>query len=203
MAVEPIRRIEGKALPLPGNNIDTDRIIPARFLRSVSFEGLEAHLFADDRAQADALAPQSHPMSNPRYGGAVILLVGANFGCGSSREHAPQAIQRRGFRAVVGHSFSEIFFGNALAIGLPCVTADADAIERAMRAVTDDPGLRVTIDLQALTLAAADQVSTISVPASARDALLDGSWDATGLLLDRYDEVAAVAARLPYVRGYE
>jgi 3-isopropylmalate/(R)-2-methylmalate dehydratase small subunit len=203
MAVEPIRRIEGKALPLPGNNIDTDRIIPARFLRSVSFEGLEAHLFADDRAQADALAPQSHPMSNPRYGGAVILLVGANFGCGSSREHAPQAIQRRGFRAVVGQSFSEIFFGNALAIGLPCVTADADAIERAMRAVTDDPGLRVTIDLQALTLAAADQVSTISVPASARDALLDGSWDATGLLLDRYDEVAAVAARLPYVRGYE
>jgi 3-isopropylmalate/(R)-2-methylmalate dehydratase small subunit len=129
--------------------------------------------------------------------------VNANFGCGSSREHAPQAIQRRGFRAVVGQSISEIFFGNALAIGLPCVTADADAIDRAMRAVTDNPGLRLTIDLQALTLTAADQVSRISVPASARDALLDGSWDATGLLLDRYDEVTAVAARLPYVRGYE
>jgi 3-isopropylmalate/(R)-2-methylmalate dehydratase small subunit len=202
MAVEQIRRIEGRGLPLEGDNIDTDRIIPARFLRSVSFEGLEAHLFADDRAQVDAVAPRCHPMSDPRYDGATILIVNANFGCGSSREHAPQAIRRRGFHAVIGESFSEIFFGNSLALGLPCVSAEAGAIDEVMSAVADNPGLRLTIDLQGLTLTAGDRVWDVTVPASARDALLDGSWDATGLLLDRYDDVTSVASRLPYIRGY-
>jgi 3-isopropylmalate/(R)-2-methylmalate dehydratase small subunit len=200
--IEKIRTISGTAVPLRGDNIDTDRIIPARYLRSVSFEGLEEHLFADDRTQAEAAGPNTHPFSNPAYRTAEILVVNANFGCGSSREHAPQAIRRRGIRAVVGESFSEIFFGNSVALGLPCVTvapADAQAIQRR---VEDDPALTLAIDLSALTITAGDETWTIAIPSAARDAFLDGSWDATGLLLDRYDEVEAVAARLPYISGF-
>ena len=201
MAIEQIHTIAGRGVPLRGANIDTDRIIPARYLRSVSFEGLEQHLFADDRAQADAAAANSHPFSNPAYRAAEILFVNANFGCGSSREHAPQAIRRRGIRAVVGESFSEIFFGNSVALGLPCVTvspADAEALQ-AM--VEQNPETVFTVDLDAMTVAAGARRVPIALPAAARDAFRDGSWDATGLLLDRYEEVEAVAARLPYVTG--
>jgi 3-isopropylmalate/(R)-2-methylmalate dehydratase small subunit len=201
VAVEQIRRITGTAIPLPGNNIDTDRIIPARFLRSVSFEGLEDHLFEDDRAQADADRPGSHPFSNPVYRGASVLVVNANFGCGSSREHAPQAIQRRGIRAIVGESFSEIFFGNSVAIGLPCVSAPREEVDALIALVTASPDVTLEIDLESLTVRAGDRSSSISLVPAARDAFLDGSWDATGLLLNRFDEVEAVAARLPYVHG--
>jgi 3-isopropylmalate/(R)-2-methylmalate dehydratase small subunit len=199
--VEPIRRISGTGIPLHGDNIDTDRIIPARYLRSVSFEGLEEYLFADDRVQADAAAPGSHPFSNPAYGAASVLIVNANFGCGSSREHAPQAIRRRGIRAVVGESFSEIFFGNSVALGLPCVTVSPDDADALMALVTGDPTVEVTVDLSALTVTAGGTSFAIAIHPAARDAFLDGSWDATGLLLDRYEEVEAVANRLPYVHG--
>ena len=194
MAVERIRAIAGTALPLRGDNIDTDRIIPARFLRSVSFEGLERHLFADDRAQ-----DPSHPTADPRYDAATILLVNANFGCGSSREHAPQAIRRRGIRAVVGQSFSEIFFGNSVALGMPCVSVEADAIEALMRAVERAPGSVVHLDIEARHVSVGDQRFPLMLPRAARESFLDGSWDATGLLLDRFEEVERVAARLPYV----
>ncbi len=140
MPIERITRVSGTAIPLPGDNIDTDRIIPARYLRSVSFEGLEQHLFADDRAQVDAQAPGTHPFSNPRYGDAAILIVNANFGCGSSREHAPQAIRRRGIRAVVGESFSEIFFGNSVALGLVCVTTAPETADILMQRGDVEPG---------------------------------------------------------------
>jgi 3-isopropylmalate/(R)-2-methylmalate dehydratase small subunit len=201
VAIEQIHTISGRGVPLRGANIDTDRIIPARYLRSVSFEGLEQHLFADDRAQADATAPNSHPFSNPAYRAAEMLFVNANFGCGSSREHAPQAIRRRGIRVVVGESFSEIFFGNAVALGLPCVTvspADADALQGL---VEKRPETVFTVDLDSMTIAAGNRRFPIALPSAARDAFLDGSWDATGLLLDRYEEIEAVAARLPYVSG--
>jgi 3-isopropylmalate/(R)-2-methylmalate dehydratase small subunit len=201
VAIERITRIVGTAVPLPGDNIDTDRIIPARYLRSVSFEGLEAHLFADDRVQADAQRAGSHPFSNPAYRDVSILLVNANFGCGSSREHAPQAIRRRGIRAVVGESFSEIFFGNSVALGLPCVSVQPSAADELIRVVTENPALELTVDLAILTVAAGAQSFPITLPSAARDAFLDGTWDATGLLLDRYEEVEAVAARLPYVQG--
>lgn len=201
MAIEQIHSISGRGVPLRGANIDTDRIIPARYLRSVSFEGLEQHLFADDRVQADAVAPDSHPFSNPAYRAAEILFVNANFGCGSSREHAPQAIRRRGIRAVVGESFSEIFFGNAVALGLPCVTVSPDAADALQAMVETNPDTVFTVDLDGMTIAADGRRFPIGLPPAARDAFLDGSWDATGLLLDRYDEVEAVAARLPYVTG--
>jgi 3-isopropylmalate/(R)-2-methylmalate dehydratase small subunit len=202
VAIERITRIEGTALPLPGESIDTDRIIPARFLRSVSFEGLEQHLFEDDRAQADAQAPGTHPLSKPQHRGASILLVNANFGCGSSREHAPQAIRRYGFRAVVGESFSEIFFGNSVALGMPCVTVSAEDARRLMALAGEAPATRFSVDLEGMQVAGGDLTVPIHLPPAARESFLDGTWDATALLLDRYEEVEAVAARLPYVSGW-
>jgi 3-isopropylmalate/(R)-2-methylmalate dehydratase small subunit len=201
LPIEKIRQISGTAVPLPGDNIDTDRIIPARYLRSVSFEGLEEHLFADDRVQADAQKPGSHPFSNPMYAGAAILLVNANFGCGSSREHAPQAIRRRGIRAIVGESYSEIFFGNSVALGLPCVSVAPDAADALIDLVTRNPVLGLSVDLESQKVTAGDRSFPLSLPAGARDAFIDGTWDATGQLLDRYEDVEAVAARLPYVGG--
>lgn len=197
MAPERVTRITGTALPVHGNNVDTDRIIPARFLKSISFAGLEQHLFEDDRLQAGP----SHPVSNPAYAGAALMLVNANFGCGSSREHAPQAIRRWGIRAVIGESFSEIFFGNSTAIGMPCPTVSPDAAITLQRAAEHQPDLQLELNLEAMTLAAGDLVFPVSLPAPARDALLTGSWDGTGLLLEDYHEVREVAARLPYVTG--
>lgn len=197
MAPERITTISGKGLPIHGNNVDTDRIIPARFLKSITFSGLEEHLFEDDRAQAGA----SHPASNPAYADAIVMLVNANFGCGSSREHAPQAIRRRGIRAVVGESFSEIFFGNSMAIGMPCPTVGTDVAAALQSAAEQDPTINFHLDLEAMTITVGSVTAPVSLPAPARDALLTGSWDATGLLLERYEDVRAVAARLPYVTG--
>ena len=202
MAIQKIEQIGGTGLPIRGENIDTDRIIPARFLRSVSFEGLEEHLFADDRAQADAAAPGTHPVSNPRYNGASILIVNANFGCGSSREHAPQAIRRRGIQAVIGQSFSEIFFGNSVALGMPCVSAGADDVQRLQSLVEQDPATPIAIDLQSMTVTIPGGSLSISIPPAAREAFVSGGWDATGLLLDRYEDIERVAAKLPYVAGW-
>ena len=202
MAVDRVQGVRGRALPMRGDNIDTDRIIPARFLKSVSFDGLEAHLFEDDRREADARAAQSHPVSNPAYAGASIMLVGVNFGCGSSREHAPQAIRRHGIRAIVGQSYSEIFFGNSVALGMPCVAASASAVSALMTLVERAPATELTIDLLQMTVAANGESYPVSLPAPAREAFLDGSWDATGLLLSDFDAVRAVARRLPYIAGW-
>lgn len=200
MAIEKIRQVSGRALPLRGDNIDTDRIIPARFLRSITFEGLEQHLFEDDRKQL-VEAGATHPLDEVRYAGAAILLVNANFGCGSSREHAPQAIRRYGIRAVVGESFSEIFFGNSVALGMPCVSSDPATLKTLMQLVESDPSTELSVDLDAMGVSAAGSRHAITLPAAARESFLDGTWDATGLLLDRFEEVEAVAARLPYVSG--
>jgi 3-isopropylmalate/(R)-2-methylmalate dehydratase small subunit len=201
MAIERIQRITGRGLPLRGNDIDTDRIIPARFLKSISFEGLETHLFEDDIAQ---LREQhaGHPLVDPAYDGASILVVNRNFGCGSSREHAPQAIRRKGIRAVVGESFSEIFFGNSVALGMPCASASAADIARLQREIEQTPDAEITVDLEAQRLQCRDWQMTISLPAAARESFIDGSWDATGLLLDRFEDVEATRQRLPYVNGW-
>ena len=200
MPIEKIRHVKGRALPLGGDNIDTDRIIPARFLRSITFEGLETHLFEDDRKQL-AEVGASHPLDDGRFVGATILLVNANFGCGSSREHAPQAIRRYGIRAVLGESFSEIFFGNAVALGMPCASTDPATLKTLMQIVDRDPATELSVDLEAMRVAAGGTSYPITLPGAARDSFLDGTWDATGLLLDRYEDVEAVAARLPYVSG--
>ena len=196
MGVERVLAIRGAGLPVRGDDIDTDRIIPARFLKSVSFDGLEDHLFEDDRQQL-----ATHAVSNPAYRLATVMLVNANFGCGSSREHAPQAIRRRGIRAVVGQSFSEIFFGNALVLGMPCPTASAETLQILMAAVEQDPSTEIAIDLSAMRVTANGQSYELSLPSAAREAFLDGSWDATGLLLEDFDQVRTVASRLPYVSG--
>src|SRR5262245_33366443 len=194
MAVERIREIRGTGLPLRGDDIDTDRIIPARFLKAITFEGLQDHLFEDDRAQAPG-----HPVSNSKYIGARVMLVQSNFGCGSSREHAPQAIYRRGIRAVVGQSFSEIFFGNSVALGMPCPTVTRETADALIAIAEQDPSAEIVVDLAAMKATAAGRAFDITLPAAAREAFLEGTWDATGLLLDDYDDVRRVAATLPYV----
>jgi 3-isopropylmalate/(R)-2-methylmalate dehydratase small subunit len=201
MAIEVIETIAGTALPLRGHNIDTDRIVPARFLRSVSFEGLENHLFEDDVRQAEA-ASQNHPISDPKYAGASILVVNRNFGCGSSREHAPQAIRRRGFHAVIGESFSEIFFGNSVALGMPCVTARAEDVAELQAFAEQTPRGIVTVSLTRQIMAFGGVERPIALPAPTRESFLAGTWDATALLLDRFEEVEAVARRLPYAGGW-
>jgi 3-isopropylmalate/(R)-2-methylmalate dehydratase small subunit len=193
---ERIVAIEGRALALAGDDIDTDRIIPARYLRTVSFEGLEEHVFEDDRKAG------AHPFDDPRFAGARVLLVQRNFGCGSSREHAPQAIFRWGIRAIVGESFSDIFFGNATMIGLPCVSARRSDVDALIDLVKRDPKQTLRIDLEKLTCTCAGSSFSLTMPVSARDAFVSGTWDTTGMLLDRFEEVRSVAARLPYVTGF-
>jgi 3-isopropylmalate/(R)-2-methylmalate dehydratase small subunit len=189
--------VEGTGLPLRGDDIDTDRIIPARYLRAISFEGMECHLFEDDRAQDG-----SHPFSNPAYRGAALLVVNRNFGCGSSREHAPQAIQRWGIGAVVGESFSEIFLGNSAAIGMPCVALDHEAVAELQAAIEKVPSTAVRVDVAAATVAAGPRRWPARIPPALQEAFVTGAWDATGLLLERFDDVRAVAGRLPYVSGF-
>jgi len=191
-----ITSVEGAAIPLRGDDIDTDRIIPARYLRTVSFERLEEHLFEDDRKSGP------HPFDDMRFAGARVLLVHDNFGCGSSREHAPQALYRWGIRAIVGVSFSDIFFGNAAMIGLPCVAAARTDVDALMARVEQHPGSAVRVDLRELTCASDGFSCAVELPAAARDAFMSGAWDTTGMLLERYDEVRDVAARLPYVHSF-
>jgi 3-isopropylmalate/(R)-2-methylmalate dehydratase small subunit len=196
-----IRSVSGAALPLRGDDIDTDRIIPARFLVSITFEGLGAHAFEDDRRSLRAKG-QTHPFDDARFRGAQILLVNRNFGCGSSREHAPQALARGGIKAVVGESFSEIFFGNAVAIGLPCVTAPHKAVAELQALVERTADAALSLDLEARTLTAEGKTLPVSIPENAREAFLSGNWDGTSMLLDRLDDVEALAKRLPYVAGF-
>jgi 3-isopropylmalate/(R)-2-methylmalate dehydratase small subunit len=189
--------VSGRAVPIRGDDIDTDRIIPARFLKAITFEGLEHHLFADERA-----ALPGHALNDARYAGATIMLVNRNFGCGSSREHAAQAIYRHGIRAIVGESFSEIFFGNCAGLGVPCVRVSRADAEQVMAVVEGNSSLPVVVDVERLQVTAGSLTVDGVLPSSARDAFLTGAWDATGLLLERPDEIDAVAARLPYLRGF-
>jgi 3-isopropylmalate/(R)-2-methylmalate dehydratase small subunit len=193
-----VTRIAGPGCVLRGDDIDTDRIIPARFLRCVTFDGLGEHAFEDDRRQAKG----NHALDDARFAGAKILIVGRNFGCGSSREHAPQALMRFGFDAFVGESFAEIFFGNCVALGLPAVTLPRGELDRLMDAVELDPEQELVLDLVAGTLTSRLGSQAVAMPDGARRALLEGNWNATAVLLAARDEVAQTAARLPYVADF-
>ena len=199
--MQRITKISGRAIPMRGNDIDTDRIVPARFLRAITFEGMEAHLFEDDRKMGGP-GHNRHPFDVPAYQGASILLVNSNFGCGSSREHAPQAIRRWGIEAILGESFAEIFFGNSAMIGMPCVTASSADLKALQDLVERNPRTELRIDLTEGTCDAGEFRCVVSLPPNVRDAFATGAWDTTGQLLDRYEEVNEKSARLPYVAGF-
>jgi len=198
MSLAKITSVTGRAVPVPGNDIDTDRIIPARFMKCVTFDGLGEFLFHDVRHSPDGV-PTAHPLNDPRFRGATILLSGANFGCGSSREHAPQAIQKYGFKAVIAESYAEIFFGNSTTLGMPCVSAARADLAQLTAFVTADPSAEVTIDLEQLEVRFGGRRIPVTLRESARDALVNGRWDAIGELLDGIPAVEETAARLPYL----
>jgi 3-isopropylmalate/(R)-2-methylmalate dehydratase small subunit len=193
----PINIIKGTALPLRGDDLDTDRIMPARFLRVVTFEGLERHVFEDDR-----VANPAHPFNNPAYKGATILVVNRHFGCGSSREHAPQGLARAGFRAIVGESFSEIFLGNAAVLGIPCVVAERAAIESLQGDIERRPDLEVEVSVETGVVAAGTLGIQASLPEGLREAFLSDQWNPTAQLLADFAQVDTIASRLPYVSGF-
>ena len=192
-----IATITGRGVPLRGNDLDTDRIMPARFLRAVTFEGLERHLFEDDRATNPA-----HAFSDARYKGATVLVVNRNFGCGSSREHAPQGLARWGIRAIVGESFSEIFLGNCAVLGIPCFTADPAAIDALQTLIERAPETHIEARVGDEVVTAGALHIEASLPAALRDAFTSGQWNPAAMLLDRFDEVRTVASRLPYISGF-
>jgi 3-isopropylmalate/(R)-2-methylmalate dehydratase small subunit len=196
---EKVTSVVGRGIPLRGNDIDTDRIMPARFLKGISFAGLENHLFEDDRKTNR----EQHPFGDMRYNDASVLVVNANFGCGSSREHAPQGLVRRGINAIIGESFSEIFLGNSAVLGLPCFTADRQSIEKLQSLLESTPDVMIEADVATGRITAGTLTVDASLPTALRDSFLSGQWDPTAMLLERFDEVRQVANRLPYVTGFQ
>jgi 3-isopropylmalate/(R)-2-methylmalate dehydratase small subunit len=192
-----ITKMTGHALPMRGNDIDTDRIIPARFLRSITFDGLEQHVFEDDRKSAGG-PYNRHPFDVSHFQGAAVLLVNSNFGCGSSREHAPQALQRWGIQVVIGESFSGIFFDNSGMIGMPCATAAPEDVAALMDLAEREPATEFVVDLVAGTCRAGALTVKVALPPKMLEAFVSGAWDTTGMLLDRFDDVRETAKRLPY-----
>jgi 3-isopropylmalate/(R)-2-methylmalate dehydratase small subunit len=193
----PITAVTGRGLPLRGDELDTDRIMPARFLRAVTFEGLERHVFEDDRK-----ANPQHPFNNPKYQGASILVVNSNFGCGSSREHAPQGLIRWGIKAVIGESYSEIFFGNSSVLGMPCFTADKASIEALQAQLESAPETEIDARVDTGVITAGTLRFQGHLPAGVRDAFVTDKWNPTSMLLADFERVKGTAATLPYVSGF-
>jgi 3-isopropylmalate/(R)-2-methylmalate dehydratase small subunit len=190
-----IKSVTGKGIPLMGNDVDTDRIIPARFLKSITFDGLGEQVFIDDRTAAQG----QHPLDLPQYQGAKILVVNNNFGCGSSREHAPQAIARWGIQAIVGESFAEIFFGNCVMLGIPCVMAEAETVTAIQQHLQNHPQTALSVDLDTMQVKCGDLSVPISMGNGPRQTLLSGTWDACGQLLAGVTTIQETAAKLPYL----
>ncbi len=196
-----ISSVSGRGIPVRGNDIDTDRIIPARFLRCVTFDGLGAHAFEDDRLQLKAQG-KVHSFDEARFAGAKVLVANANFGCGSSREHAPQAIAKWGVQAIVAVSYSEIFHGNCVAMGLPAVRvsqADSEAIQGLIEV---DPKVEVTVDLNVLQVKVGAKSFACQLGEGQRKQFLTGQWDALGELVDGLPQVRATAKKLPYLNAF-
>jgi 3-isopropylmalate/(R)-2-methylmalate dehydratase small subunit len=200
MPLDPVTQVSGRAVFIPGADIDTDRIIPARFMKCVTFDGLGEFAFYDVRFDSETGEKTDHPLNDPRFEGASILLAGVNFGCGSSREHAPQSLKKFGFNGVVAESFAEIFFGNSTTLAMPCVIASAADIAALRDAVENDPATTVTIDVDALRVRSSGGLDfAVTMPDSARDALVSGRWDPIQELLDSEAAIEAKARELHYV----
>jgi 3-isopropylmalate/(R)-2-methylmalate dehydratase small subunit len=188
-----ITAISGRGITLRGDDIDTDQILPSRFLKTVTFQGIEAHVFADNRS-ASRRMNRLHAFDDPRFSGASLLLVNRNFGCGSSREHAPQGLRRSGIRAVIGCSFGEIFAGNCVSVGMPCVQVSAEVMALLQQLNETEPQTRLTLDLATLTLAAGRDVFPVTLAEGRRRQFLDGTWDSTTLLLEAGDAIERTLA---------
>lgn len=198
MSLAKITQVAGRGVFVPGNDIDTDRIIPARFMKCITFDGLGEFLFYDVRKNADG-TDKPHPLNDPRFKGSTVLLSGANFGCGSSREHAPQAIQKYGFRAVVAEGFAEIFFGNCATLGIPCAVASRADIARIAAAIESNPQTEVVVDVEKQEVRFSGQTAKVEIRESARNGLVNGRWDAIGELLEALPAAKAKAVTLPYL----
>ncbi len=196
-----IRTVEGRGVPVKGNDIDTDRIIPARYLRCVTFEGLGEQVFKDERYNDDG-SPKQHAFNDQKFSGAAILIVNRNFGCGSSREHAPQALMRFGIKAIVGESFAEIFAGNCTSLGIPVFTGDQSTIEEIQTLVENQPTVALRLDVDAENLLVGDRKVQLAVNSSAKTALLGGKWNSLDELLVNMDEVEKVYGRLDYISQF-
>ncbi len=196
-----IKSIEGRALPYQGNDVDTDRIIPARFLRSVTFEGLGEEVFIDERVDENGVKKE-HPFNDPAYQGASILMVNRNFGCGSSREHAPQAIMRFGLQAIVGESFGEIFAGNCISIGIPVFTARETVLQELQNLAQREPKTVFKLDVEARSISFNGKSIALEMNSSVRTALLGGTWNTLDELLQNMAQIESVYDRLPYIKGF-
>jgi len=195
MSLSPIKKVSGRAVPVEGDDIDTDRIIPARYMRCVTFDGLGEFLFRDIRQTPDGKST-NHSIDQAKYQGATILVSGMNFGCGSSREHAPQAIVRAGFKAVIAGNFAEIFFGNSTTLGLPCVSAKKEDLQTLTQLISSEPNTKVEIDLEKLKVTAGKISFSVTMKGSAQQGLLSGRYDAIADLLTNLPKVQELAARL-------
>ena len=200
MALAKITQVSGTAVHVTGSDIDTDRIIPARFMKCVTFDGLGEFAFYDVRFDKDG-KPTGHPLDEPRFKGASILLSGTNFGCGSSREHAPQALFRFGFRAIIAQSFAEIFFGNCTTLGIPCVMASAEDIAKLAAAVDANPKLEVTVDVANAKVVYGSDSFSVTIPTTAHEALTSGKWDPIAELLEAKDAIHARMTALGFANA--
>ncbi|MFM5979799.1 MAG: 3-isopropylmalate dehydratase small subunit [Sphaerospermopsis kisseleviana] len=193
--VSEIKQISDRAVPLIGDDIDTDRIIPARYLKAITFDGLGEGAFIDDRTALNG----QHPFDLPQYQGAKILIVNRNFGCGSSREHAPQALAKWGIKAIIGESFAEIFFGNCVAMGIPCVTTEPSIVKQLQDLVTANPQAPITINVENLQVKINDLTFPVFMGEGTKTTFVSGTWDACGQLVANAEKVKATAGKLPYI----
>ena len=200
MALEKIKEVVGKAVYVQGNDIDTDRIIPARFMKCVTFDGLGEFLFYDVRKDAEG-NDREHPLNEPRFSDASILISNANFGCGSSREHAPQALYRYGFRAILAESYAEIFFGNCCGLGVPCAVATHENIKKISNLVDSHPETEVHLDIANSEFTAGELTFSVDIPPGAKEALTQGRWDPIAELLEAEKDVHGLVNQLGYVHG--
>ena len=201
MAGKTVTTLTGSGIPLRGNDIDTDRIIPARFLKCVTFDGIGEHAFKDDIKGLVAKG-ETHPFADDRFAHAAILVANQNFGCGSSREHAPQSLKRWGIRAIIAESYSEIFYGNCVSLAIPCFTADHETCAKLQDAIESNPGAEFTVDIAQSAVTGPCGSITLQIQSGAQSQLLDGSWNARASLLENLDAAKAVASNLPYVSSY-